>query len=87
MKLYIGNIAWTATEADLEAFFKDYEVVPRTAKIIKDKESGRSKGYGFIEVARGEEAIAECTGKELLNRPLRISVANSQASGLQPRRN
>lgn len=78
MKLYIGNLAWTATEKDIETFFEAYEVKPGSCRIIRDRESGRSKGYGFIDVEKGDDAIEEGNGKELFSRPIKINVANQQ---------
>lgn len=78
MKLYIGNLPWATTESDLEGFFKDHVVIAGTCKIVRDRETGRSKGYGFIEVEKGQEAISELDGKDLLGRPLRINVAQQQ---------
>jgi RNA recognition motif-containing protein len=85
MKLYIGNLAWAATEKDLELFFEPFGVKKGTGRVIRDRETGRSKGYGFIEVEKGDDAINEMNGKELLGRPARINVANQQTSNA-PRR-
>ena len=80
MKLYVGNLTWACAEKDLETFFEPFGVKTASARVIKDRESGRSKGYGFVEVERGDEALAEMNGKELLGRQVRINVANQQSS-------
>jgi len=75
MRLYIGNLPWKLNETDLIATFEGYDVVEGSAKVIKDRETGKSKGYGFIEVQRGDEAIKEMSGKEVLGRALKVSEA------------
>lgn len=76
-KLYVGGIAWETTEDNLrEAFSKAGTV--ETATIIKDKMSGRSKGFGFVEMTNDEEAdkaIEMFNGKELGGRTLTVNVA------------
>ena len=83
MRLYIGNLPWKLVETDLVEAFDGYTVTEGSAKVIRDRETDRSKGYGFIEVARGEDAIAEMNGKEVLGRSLRVSeaVRSRQARG------
>lgn len=83
MKLYLGNLAWVCTEQDIDGFFYMYGVKMGTSRIIKDRESGQSKGYGFVEVERGEDAIRDLNGKDLVGRPVRVSEANQQGA---PRR-
>lgn len=84
MRLYLGNLAWRVTEKELEAAFQPYGVCPGSVRIIKDRETGRSKGYGFIEVKEGELALQEMQGKEVAGRPLRLSEAlKSQQARMQ----
>ena len=78
MKLYLGNLAWIVMESEIETFFAAYGVRPGSCKVIKDRESGRSRGFGFIEVTRGEEAMMTLNGQELIGRPIRISPATVQ---------
>jgi RNA recognition motif-containing protein len=84
-KLYVGNISWNATEENLRELFETCgEVVD--AKIIKDRDSGRSKGFGFVEMGSKEDAdkaIAELNDKDLLGRNLKVNVAKPK----QPRKN
>ena len=75
MRLYIGNLPWKLVEADLAETFAQYGVVEGSVKVIRDRETGRSKGYGFIEVERGEDAIQEMNGREVLGRGLKVSEA------------
>lgn len=81
-ELYVGNIAWGTTEEALKAHFAQHgEVVE--AKIITDRETGRSRGFGFVKMAEGADtAIAELDGKELDGRTLRVN----EARGKQDRR-
>jgi len=73
--IYVGNINYQATEEDLRPVFAEYgEVI--SVKIINDRETGRSKGFGFIEMESGAEtAIEELDGKEFQGRRLRVNVA------------
>lgn len=79
--LYVGNISYTMKEDDLKNAFGQYgEVV--SAKIIIDKRTGKSKGYGFVEMttdAAADEALANLNGKELSGRNVKVNKANSQA--------
>ncbi len=79
-KLYIGNLKFGMTDQDLrEAFAGFGEIV--SATIIKDKASGRSKGFGFIEFvneADAQKAKTSMNGKEVQGRALRIDDAKSQ---------
>ena len=75
MRLYIGNLPWKLVEADLAETFTQYGVIEGTVKVIRDRETGRSKGYGFVEVDRGDDAIQEMNGKEVLGRGLKVSEA------------
>ena len=79
-KLYIGNLKFGMTDQDLrEAFAGFGEIV--SATIIKDKASGRSKGFGFIEFvneADAQKAKMNMNGKEVQGRVLRIDDAKSQ---------
>jgi len=74
--LYVGNLPWTTTPEDLTAFFGEYgEVI--SSRIIKEKETNRSRGFGFVEVAdeAAETIIAQLDGKEFNGRPLTVNEA------------
>lgn len=76
-KLYVGGISYNSTEDSLKDFFSQAGTV-ESATIITDKMTGRSKGFGFVEMSTDEEAqnaIATLNGKELDGRTLNISEA------------
>lgn len=80
-KLFVGSLAWAVTDADLEEFFKQAGTVV-SAKVIVDRDTNRSKGFGFVEMSSDEEAkaaIAQLEGKDLAGRPVAISEARPQA--------
>lgn len=82
-KLYVGNVPFNTTEADLQSLFEQAGNVV-SVKLITDKFSGRSKGFGFIEMGSDEDAekaISEINGKELESRPLKVSVAQDKGGG------
>jgi len=77
MNLYIGNLDYKVREEQLEEMFAEFGEVT-SVKIIKDKFSGRSKGFGFVEMADdngGKEAINALNGKALLSREIIVSEA------------
>lgn len=77
MNIYVGNISYSTKEDDLREDFGEFGEVT-SAKIISDRETGRSKGFGFVEMAddaAGEKAIEEMNGKEVDGRALRVNVA------------
>lgn len=77
MNIYVGNIAWSMTEDELNALFSEFGSVS-SAKIITDKYSGRSKGFGFVEMdddAAGESAIEALNDSDQNGRNLRVNQA------------
>ena len=77
MNIYIGNLAYTVTEDDLRDTFSEFGKV-ESANIINDKFSGRSKGFGFVEMSNdGEarEAIESLNGKDLNGRTVTVNEA------------
>ncbi len=77
MNIYVGNISYSTSEDDLKELFGQYGEVT-SVKIITDRETGRSKGFGFVEMAddaAGQEAIEEVNGKEIGGRNLKVNVA------------
>jgi len=79
-KLFVGSLAYSATDADLEAFFAAAGQVV-SAKVIMDRETNRSKGFGFVEMSSEEEAkaaIEQLDGKELNGRPVAVNEAKPQ---------
>jgi RNA recognition motif-containing protein len=84
MRLYIGNLPYKATEADLESFFSQAGIVVDSVNVVRDRFSGEARGFGFAEISNEQEAtraISGCNGKQLLGRPLVINEARPMASG------
>jgi RNA recognition motif-containing protein len=76
-KLYVGNLSYNTTEEGLKTLFSSFGSVTST-KIIFDRDSGNSKGFGFVEMGTDEEAsaaIAGTNGKELDGRQIRVNEA------------
>jgi RNA recognition motif-containing protein len=77
MNIYVGNLSYEVTEEDLKQAFEAFGQV-ESVNIIKDKFSGRSKGFGFVEMpdkANAQSAINELNGKELQGRSLNVNEA------------
>ena len=77
MNIYIGNLSYDMSEEDLRSSFEDHGTVD-SAKIIMDRESGRSKGFGFVEMPDESEATAaiqELNEAMVNGRPLRVNEA------------
>ncbi len=73
--LYVGNLPWSTTESQLKDLFSQYGEVT-SAKIIEDRETGRSRGFGFVEMEQGsEEAIEALNGADLSGRNIKVNVA------------
>jgi RNA recognition motif-containing protein len=76
-KLYVGNLSYTTTEDDLRSLFFQAGTVTSVA-LIKDRDSGRSKGFAFVEMstqAEAQKAISMFNGHTLGDRDLRVSIA------------
>lgn len=77
MNIYVGNLSYSMSEDELrEAFAAHGEV--SSVKILSDRETGRSRGFGFVEMpnaSEGEKAIAQLNGKEVGGRALRVNEA------------
>ena len=83
MNLYVGNLSYDATEEDLRRAFESFGHV-ESASIIKDKYSGESKGFGFVEMpnaAEAKTAIAGLNDKEFKGRPLSVNEARPRPEG------
>ena len=73
--LYVGNLPFTTTDEDLREAFSAYGTVAR-AQVISDRETGRSRGFGFVEMETGGDAAIEgMNGKELNGRALTVNEA------------
>ncbi len=80
-KLYVGNLAWGVTDDDLSSLFGEHGAVA-SAVVISDRETGRSRGFGFVEMEDGaEKAIEALNGHEFQGRPLRVNEAQSKERG------
>ena len=80
MKLYVGNLSFNTTNQDLNDLFGEIGTVEST-NIIEDRETGRSRGFAFVEMssqAEGETAIAQLNGKEVDGRELKVNEAKPQ---------
>lgn len=76
-KLYVGNLSYQVSNSDLEALFASFGTVT-SAQVIEDRESGRSKGFGFVEMGTDQEAqaaIQGLNGKDHGGRPLTVNEA------------
>ena len=77
MKLYVGNLPFSTSNQDLNDIFGEIGAV-ESCNVIEDRETGRSRGFGFVEMANkedGERAIAELDGKEYEGRQLKVNEA------------
>ena len=78
-KIYVGNLPFTTTDDDLRDLFARHGEVT-TASVVMDRESGRSRGFGFVEMetAGAEVAIAALNGRDVGGRSLRVNEAESR---------
>ena len=77
MNIYVSNLSFNVQDEDLKSYFADYGEVT-SAKVINDKETGRSRGFGFVEMsddAAAQKAIAELDGATVDGRSIKVNVA------------
>ena len=82
LKMYVGNLTYGVTDASLEQMFAEFGQV-RSAQVIMDRDTGRSKGFGFVEMSNDNEARAAMTalnGKEVEGRTLTVNEARPKES-------
>jgi len=81
-KIYVGNLAWSTTEADLKDLFGTFGEV-HSAAVITDRDTGRSRGFGFVELDPGDadKAISELDGRDFGGRSLRVNEAQDKSRG------
>lgn len=83
MNIYVGNLSFKTTEDGLRAAFEAFGAV-KAARVVSDKFTGKSKGFGFVEMDNAEEAqkaIAGMDGKDLDGRPVRVNEARPRPEG------
>lgn len=77
MNIYVGNLSYRVREADLQQIMEDYGSVS-SVKVVMDRDTGKSKGFGFVEMANDDEAskvIAELNGAEYEGRTMVVKEA------------
>jgi RNA recognition motif-containing protein len=82
MNIYISNLSFQTTDEDLRKLFMQYGAVS-SAKVITDRETGRSRGFGFVEMEstkEANEAIKNLNNKEVEGRPISVTVAKERES-------
>ena len=80
-RLYVGNLSYETTDSDLQNLFMPHGAV-ESARVIMDRDAGRSKGFGFVEMTNGDEAQAAITalnGQEVNGRALTVNEARPRA--------
>lgn len=83
MNIYVGNLAYNATDEELRAAFEAFGNVT-SVKIVRDRDSGRSRGFAFVEMEDGEgaqNAVAQMNGKDLKGRNLVVNEARPREEG------
>ena len=87
-KIFVGNLSFDTTSADLEALFSQAGTC-ESAAVITDRATGRSRGFGFVEMSSSPEAskaIAELNGRDVGGRQINVSEAKEQSRSGGPRR-
>ena len=82
-KIFVGNLSFSTTSADLESLFSEMGTC-ESASVVTDRDTGRSRGFGFVEMSSASEAqkaIQELNGKELQGRTLNVSEARERSGG------
>ena len=82
-KLYVGNLAYQVTDRDLEELFAQVGVC-ESASVITDRETGRSRGFGFVQMGSdgdAERAIEEMDGRDLMGRAIKVNEAREREGG------
>lgn len=79
-KIFVGNLSFQVTDFDLEDLFKQYGEVT-SAKVVTDRMTGRSRGFGFVEMSAedtAQQAVEALNGSEVKGRPINVSFARNQ---------
>ena len=79
MKLYVGNLPWSMTDSDLDKLFGECGSVT-SAKVVTDRDTGRSRGFGFVEMdkADAQKAMSKLNGFQIESRALKVNEANDK---------
>ena len=82
-KLYIGNLPYQGTEADLQSWFAQAGITVDSVTLMRDRYSGEARGFGFVELTDGDadRAIQACNGKDFLGRTLIVNEARPLREG------
>lgn len=83
MNIYVGNLAYKVSDQELKEVFEEYGEVT-SAKVITDRDTGRSKGFGFVDMSDDDEAqnaIEELDGTEMNGRALKVNKAKPKPAG------
>src|SRR3712207_4596931 len=83
MKLYVGNLSFQTSSSDLEELFAQSGTV-ESASVVEDRDTGRSRGFGFVEMStkeEGEAAISQLNGREFGGRALNVNEAKPREGG------
>ena len=86
MDIYVGNLPYSATDADLQQLFANYGTVA-AARVVIDKTTGRSKGFGFVEMpdrAEADNAIKNTNGVDFMGSALRVNESQPKPRGDRP---
>ena len=83
-KLFVGNLAYSANEQDLQNFLADNGVTIDTVTVMRDRMTGQARGFGFVEInddAAAQRAVDNCHGKEMMGRTLVVNEARPKTEG------
>ena len=82
-KLYVGNLPYQASEADLQNWFNQAGVTVESVTLMRDRYSGEARGFGFVEIADSDldRAVQACNGKDMMGRTLVVNEARPMREG------
>jgi RNA recognition motif-containing protein len=79
VKLFVGNLPYSATEADVENFFERAGITATSVNVMRDRFTGEARGFGFVEIsndADAQRAVESCNGRDLLGRALIVNESH-----------
>ena len=86
-KIFVGNLSFDTTSKDLETLFSEHGTC-ESATVVTDRETGRSRGFGFVEMSSASEAdkaISTLNGRDVAGRQINVSEAKAREGGNRPR--